>query len=392
MTNNQLHNALFELLLNIGTSFDFKESANNALLSYIQQLDCAGIILYEKNDKEYNPIVYKPKVLQRDIFHKKVFEIFIKKLDTESDLFKDNLPFIINKNKTNYYIYKLENFGFLLFIKNAIAFENHIIKALRTVNDKFAKSLESCRNLEQIRQKDKMIFRQSKMAAMGEVIENITHQWRQPLSLISSTASGINILMDYGKFDEKELKPLLNDIVDKTSYLSQTIEDFKSYFNNDVSKSNFFINSLFIKTSNFLYSRLKKANIEFILNNTNDIEIYSYKNQLMQIIMNILNNAIDELEKLDLERKLIIIDITNEEGFAVVSIKDNAFGIPSSLLNKVFNPYFTRKEKGTGLGLSMSKEILEKYIKGTIIVSNLDFVFDEKEYKGANFTLKIPIN
>ncbi|KAB7887481.1 GHKL domain-containing protein [Poseidonibacter ostreae] len=392
MTNNQLHNALFELLLNIGTSFDFKESANNALLSYIQQLDCAGIILYEKNDKEYNPIVYKPKVLQRDIFHKKVFEIFIKKLDTESDLFKDNLPFIINKNKTNYYIYKLENFGFLLFIKNAIAFENHIIKALRTVNDKFAKSLESCRNLEQIRQKDKMIFRQSKMAAMGEVIENITHQWRQPLSLISSTASGINILMDYGKFDEKELKPLLNDIVDKTSDLSQTIEDFKSYFNNDVSKSNFFINSLFIKTSNFLYSRLKKANIEFILNNTNDIEIYSYKNQLMQIIMNILNNAIDELEKLDLERKLIIIDITNEEGFAVVSIKDNAFGIPSSLLNKVFNPYFTRKEKGTGLGLSMSKEILEKYIKGTIIVSNLDFVFDEKEYKGANFTLKIPIN
>lgn len=392
MTNNQLHNALFELLLNIGTSFDFKESANNALLSYIQQLDCAGIILYEKNDKEYNPIVYKPKVLQRDIFHKKVFEIFIKKLDTESDLFKDNLPFIINKNKTNYYIYKLENFGFLLFIKNAIAFENHIIKALRTVNDKFAKSLESCRNLEQIRQKDKMIFRQSKMAAMGEVIENITHQWRQPLSLISSTASGINILMDYGKFDEKELKPLLNDIVDKTSYLSQTIEDFKSYFNNDVSKSNFFINSLFIKTSNFLYSRLKKANIEFILNNTNDIEIYSYKNQLMQIIMNILNNAIDELEKLDLERKLIIIDITNEESFAVVSIKDNAFGIPSSLLNKVFNPYFTRKEKGTGLGLSMSKEILEKYIKGTIIVSNLDFVFDEKEYKGANFTLKIPIN
>lgn len=392
MTNNQLHNALFELLLNIGTSFDFKESANNALLSYIQQLDCAGIILYEKNDKEYNPIVYKPKVLQRDIFHKKVFEIFIKKLDTESDLFKDNLPFIINKNKTNYYIYKLENFGFLLFIKNAIAFENHIIKALRTVNDKFAKSLESCRNLEQIRQKDKMIFRQSKMAAMGEVIENITHQWRQPLSLISSTASGINILMDYGKFDEKELKPLLNDIVDKTSYLSQTIEDFKSYFNNDVSKSKFFINSLFIKTSNFLYSRLKKANIEFILNNTNDIEIYSYKNQLMQIIMNILNNAIDELEKLDLERKLIIIDITNEESFAVVSIKDNAFGIPSSLLNKVFNPYFTRKEKGTGLGLSMSKEILEKYIKGTIIVSNLDFVFDEKEYKGANFTLKIPIN
>ena len=237
----------------------------------------------------------------------------------------------------------------------------------------------------------KLMESQSKLASMGEMIGNIAHQWRQPLSLISTIASGIKVQMEFGLFDEKNVIPDMDNIIKQTTYLSNTIDDFRNFIKNSNEKGEVQISNIIHKTLSILNPSIVNHNIKIILNIHDNIEIIGYENQLIQALINILNNAKDALEEnvKSSEDKLIFIETKNVQDGLVLKIKDNAGGIPENVIDKIFEPYFTTKHKsiGTGIGLSMTHQIITKHHNANIFASNETYEYENKTYPGACFTI-----
>ena len=243
-----------------------------------------------------------------------------------------------------------------------------------------------------LKEKEILLIQKSKMAAMGEMIENIAHQWRQPLSLISTVSSTLHLKKDLDMAISKDEEcEQLNRIGDTVNYLSQTIDDFRSFFKEKKLKKNFLLEDCYKKVLNLMNSNFEATNIE-VIENIENIEVETFENELIQVIMNILTNAKDVLISKDNEKKLIFIEIYKKNDKSIFSIKDNAGGIPKEIIGKIFEPYFTTKgDEGTGIGLHMSKEIIEKHMHGELRVENSTFDYKGKEYKGANFLIILPL-
>jgi len=240
--------------------------------------------------------------------------------------------------------------------------------------------------------KDKMLIQQSKMAMMGEMIGNITHQFRQPLSAIGSTSSSMLVNMELGlETTQEELKKKLTNISGFVDHLSGTITDFRNFFKEDKEVTSFNLSQSINKDLFIIESTLEANNIKIVKNFDFNIEVTTLKNELTQSILNILNNAKDAIIEYipNNDEKLIIIDIKKENEKIEISIKDNAGGIPDDILSKVFDENFTTKEDndGTGIGLYMTKRMIKNNIKGKIIVSNLEFTYNNNTYKGAQFRI-----
>ncbi len=247
--------------------------------------------------------------------------------------------------------------------------------------------------VENLRKNEKILAQQSKMASMGEMLENIAHQWRQPLSVISTASSGIVMQKEFGMISEEQELNMLNTITDSAQHLSKTIDDFRDFFKTHKEKTTFNVKDIYKKTLALLESKFKNREIE-VVENIKDIEIYGLDGELIQSIMNILNNARDILEtKEKHKRRLIFIDIYLHNKNVIIKIKDNGGGIPNDIINKIFEPYFTTKHKsqGTGIGLYMSEEMIVKHMKGNLTVENEEFEYEGESYKGACFTITLPI-
>jgi signal transduction histidine kinase len=245
--------------------------------------------------------------------------------------------------------------------------------------------------MKKSREKDTMIAQQAKMAAMGEMIENIAHQWRQPLSSISTISTGIKIQYEYLDVNKEDVIKSMDAIANTTKYLSQTIDDFREYFNPQKEASFFNIKSILDKVARLLEPQMYSKNIQ-IIKNIEDASIFGFENEFLQVIINILNNSKDEFERKEVENKFIFINTEITEDEIIIKIKDNAGGIDENIIDNVFESYFTTKQetKGTGIGLYMSKEIVEKHMNGTLSVSNEEYVYLEKSYKGATFLITLP--
>jgi len=199
--------------------------------------------------------------------------------------------------------------------------------------------------------KDKKITEQSKMAALGEMIGNIAHQWRQPLSIISTSATSVKLLNEMGNLSDEKLNKNCDRINENAQYLSKTIEDFKNFIEDKDTKSVFKISSALNQVLSLIDSTLKDNNINTIINIRDDIELYTYQNQLVQSLINIINNAKDALVEKGISEKLIIFTVFKDKNNAVIKITDNAGGIPDDVLPRIFEPYFTTKHKSQGTGL-----------------------------------------
>ncbi|RYA22923.1 histidine kinase [Malaciobacter halophilus] len=242
------------------------------------------------------------------------------------------------------------------------------------------------------RQKDNLIAYQSKMATMGEMIGNIAHQWRQPLSSISTAATGVKMQKEIGVLtDDFEIKSL-DSINNNVQYLSKTIDDFRNFFKNNKTRKEFNIQDSFEKTFKLVSAQYKNKDIELI-SNIEDVVLCSFESKLVQVLINILNNARDELIKQNF-RKLIFIEAKKVENSLIILIKDNANGINDHIKHRIFEPYFTTKskEEGTGIGLYMSSEIVNKHLDGTLEFSNEEYEFENEKYKGACFKITLPID
>ncbi len=241
-----------------------------------------------------------------------------------------------------------------------------------------------------LKEKETLLYQQSKMAAMGELLENIAHQWRQPLSLITISSTGIQAKKEYGQLDDKFLDESLENINENAEYLSNTIDDFRNFFVTSVSKEYFKIDKILDKTLKLIHLRDKMKEVSLV-KQIEPIEINSFKNQLLQILLVILNNAYDALENIQ-DVKLLFIEVSKENDLITIIIKDNAGGIKTEYLEKIFEPYFTTKHKtkGTGVGLYMAREIIVKHLQGNITVINDTYTYKKKEYMGAKFIITFP--
>jgi PAS domain S-box-containing protein len=249
---------------------------------------------------------------------------------------------------------------------------------------------------EIIKEKERMLFQQSKMASMGEMLGNIAHQWRQPLSVISIAAGAIKLGHEYeGTYGEKEIIDFIDSITNSTQYLSETIDDFRNFFTQDIKDQNFDCLDTINMTLKLLSSNFKYKEIDIIFKRHESDNIFASQNEFKQVMMNILNNAKDALLDDTLnEKKYIFIDVYTDDNYIYIDILDNAGGISENIKDKIFEPYFTTKHKsiGTGIGLYMVEEILTKHMYGEINVSNEDFTYDNMCYKGAKFSIKLPIS
>ena len=255
-------------------------------------------------------------------------------------------------------------------------------KELKEINLQLEERIK--KEVEENLKKDRLLFQQQKMISMGQMIENIAHQWRQPLSLISTHASGLKIKKQMNDLDDDFLNDAIDSVLNTSKYLSNTIDDFRYFFKPEKEKSEFSLEMCIEKTIELLNPNFLERNIK-IVSKIDDIKIYGYETELIQVLINILNNSKDALQTLENEDRLIFIEVKKDAKKAIIRIKDNAGGIEPSIIEKVFEPYFTTKHKsqGTGIGLYMCQEIIHKHMNGHIDISNTEFEYNNKKFMGA---------
>jgi len=306
---------------------------------------------------------------------------------------------IKEKNKKAHVIFTTA-FSDTNFFQDAIELQvdGYILKPidLNLLKKKINSIIEIIEIKKELEQKEQILIQQSKLASMGEMIGNIAHQWRQPLSVISMQINNVKLEKTLGSFEEDSLDECMESILSQIDYLSNTIDDFSSFFKPSLEYSDYNIHIFLEKCIDLVKPLFCENTIETIKNIDQKINSFGDPKQLVQALINILNNSKDALkEAQDIQEKLVFIMTAKEEDgkYLNITIKDNAGGIPQNILDKIFEPYFTTKHKsqGTGLGLYISHTIITKNLHGFIEVSNDEFEYKGKYYKGAKFEIKLPL-
>jgi len=255
-------------------------------------------------------------------------------------------------------------------------------KEVELFNDTLSLKVEQ--EVEKNLKKDKLLLQQSKLAAMGEMIGAIAHQWRQPLNTLAIKLQFVVDDYEDGLVDKKYLENHSSEGMKLVNFMSKTIDDFRNFFNIEKAKTTFDIKTKVLETTNILSSQLSKYDIKVeVLGNTFDF--YGHASEFQQVILNIVNNAKDALVEEEIVNGVIKVDIKSDKEYGYIIISDNAGGIESSVYERIFEPYFTTKEqgKGTGLGLYMSKMIIEDNMQGELSAKN--------NKDGAEFMIKFRI-
>jgi len=251
------------------------------------------------------------------------------------------------------------------------------------------KSLEEKVKVEVDKNKEQqlMMMQQNRLAQMGEVINMIAHQWKQPLNALSIIGHSLVLKHMKGKLDTKAIDTFSSNSQKQIIGMSETIDDFRDFFKPEKEKKTFDIVKSINHSVKILSPVLKYENIKLTLSMSGECVIYGFSNELGQSIINIMNNAKDALSQRDIEEKCIDINLTKNDTKVILTIADNAGGIPEDIIKKIFDPYFSTKENnnGTGLGLYMTKLIIEEHMNGKITVENINegakfnIIFDREE-------------
>jgi len=305
----------------------------------------------------------------------------------------DNKKNLFNFIKNNFTInnnYKI----MILFPENKTNIKNKIIDYLKDSNFKCNINTQNIGltnndiilifNEEIIMKYD--IKHLKKMALLGDMIANISHQWRQPLSVITSSASAMLLHKDLKILDDNTFEKFANNIISQGQFLAQTIDTFRSYIKKDNKIVNTIIQdeikiTLKILESVFAQNYIKLTNKTL---QTDNININIIKGEFSQVLINIITNAKDVFISNNIKNKEIIINLKQENNKCIICIEDNAGGIDENIINKIFKEDFTTKENiGTGIGLSMSYDIITEHLNGNLYVKNTN--------NGAKFFIELPL-
>ena len=303
---------------------------------------------------------------------------------------KNNLINFINNNLLEKNNYKI----MILFPDNKINIKNEILGELKDTNFKFNINTHNIGltnndiiiifNEEIIMKYD--IKHLKKMALLGDMIANISHQWRQPLSVITSSASAMLLHRDLKILDDNTFEKFANNIISQGQFLAQTIDTFRSYIKKDNKVVKTILQdeikiTLKILESVFAQNYIKVTNKTLKKDNVN---INIIKGEFSQVLINIITNAKDVFMLNNIKNKEIIIDLKKNNNKCIICIEDNAGGVDGNIIDKIFKEGFTTKEnEGTGIGLSMSYDIVTEHLNGDLYVKNTK--------KGAKFFIELPL-
>ncbi len=256
------------------------------------------------------------------------------------------------------------------------------MRKLREYNDKLQEKIQA--KIAEIREKDRMMIQQSRQAAMGEMIENIAHQWRQPLNQLSLVQSGLFFDFQLGTLDDEKLRRYQEQAESLMAYMTQTIDDFRNFFLPDRKKKRFDVCRGIERSLELLEPSLRRYGIDVRLQCPQPCTVVGHENEFSQVILNIVNNAKDAMVGHAVADPKIEIGVQNGADAVTVRLCDNGGGVDEAIAGKIFDPYFTTKfqSQGTGIGLYMVKMIVEKSFAGTVRVENVG--------GGACFIITLP--
>ena len=355
--------------------------------NFIMKNNLYNIIIFNKKGDILYSNLYDVKNLN-DIFNYFLTDEILKTKNgfvTDNIYVKDFSPnmrvvFTQNQtliNKTNALSKKLTIFMLVLSLFLAIPLGIFFSKPLY----QFYKELDKRVNeeIEKRRQKEQLLMQQSKLAALGEMLGNIAHQWRHPLTRLSLIIQNFELAAKKNRLTPEYIEKFKNNATLQIKYMSDTIDDFSNFFKKDTKKVDFYPEDIIKDTLKLLEGRLEQNRVEVNVDIINSTKISGYKSEFSQVILNIINNAIDILNERNIENKKINIRINA----STIEIEDNAGGIPDDIKDKIFEPYFTTKfqSQGTGIGLYMSKIIITQHFNGEF------FAYNSKD--GAVFVIKL---
>ena len=323
--------------------FNHQYIITNVSKAYLKLLECSDKDLLFYNFFEYQKLYIDEKLknlILQHIKEKKVFHFENALLSLRGE--ELILAFTLVPEYDSY----ANHIGFILFMQNIT------------------------NNKKVIQQQEKLLAT-SRSAAMGEMISMIAHQWRQPLSVINTILANLQIKQELDTLQEVDLKTSFKKIIETVDYLSHTIDDFKNYFKPNKLIQTVTLSEIMNNSTLFLFEEMKLLDIKYTQSLDEKLTIKTYKNELIQCIINILKNSIDAFKESNIEEKTITLKVKQETTLISLCFIDNAGGINSHILKKVFEPYFSTKAKnGTGLGLYMTKTIIEKHLNGKITLQS----------------------
>ena len=257
-----------------------------------------------------------------------------------------------------------------------IAKQSMVFTVIRDVTEKKAMEIDHEMNRQ-------LLIQQSKMAEMGSMVGIIAHQWKQPLNSIALIVQDIADSYDYGELDKELVYDYVTKAMQQVEFMGKTIDDFRNFFKPSKVSHRFKLTQCINETVSLIKPQLDKYQIMTVVEGDGRIEVSGYENELKQVILNIVNNAKDALVDNTVKEPYIEIRIVKEEENAILTIRDNAGGIPAHLLpDKLFEPFASTKgEKGTGVGLSLARQIVGK-MEGSIVAFN--------DASGAVFKITLP--
>jgi C4-dicarboxylate-specific signal transduction histidine kinase len=254
---------------------------------------------------------------------------------------------------------------------------------LRDLNGRLEERVQE--ELHKNKEKDHLIYQQSKLAIMGEMTRMIAHQWRQPLTSLLAIIQSIEFKDRINKLTKDDIKESSVKAKEITQKMSTVIDDFQSFFKPDKQKTEFLVDKTISKTLALMEAEFVSEGIEIEFDiKVTGITIVSYKNEFIQVLLNILKNSVDVLMSKNIQDKKIKISVVLSASEIAISVEDNAGGIPDDIISFIFDPYFsTKSQNGSGMGLFMSKIIIEEHMNGKLIANNSE--------SGAVFSLIFPI-
>jgi signal transduction histidine kinase len=230
---------------------------------------------------------------------------------------------------------------------------------------------------------ERLLIQQSRLAALGEMIGNIAHQWRQPLNALGLSLQNIKDAYEFGELDQEYLHKSTAAGMQLIAKMSATIDNFRNFFKPSREKTAFSLEQSMNDTLSILSAGFKSHNVTVHLDADEDVVAYGFPNEYSQVLLNIFSNARDAMLAKNRENGEIHVRIARVGDQARIAVRDNAGGIPADILAKIFDPYFTTKEKSSGIGLYMSKMIIEDNMNGKIEARNVE--------GGAEFVVTCPV-
>jgi len=231
---------------------------------------------------------------------------------------------------------------------------------------------------------EQLLIQQSKLAAMGEMINAIAHQWRQPLNALGLMIQDLPDARKYGEMNDAYLERMVKDCFKQITFMSSTIDDFRNFFKPDKHKSRFNVREAIDEVLSIVSAQFRAHNIAYRVDGEN-FSLFNHRNEFKQVMLNLINNAKDAIVETGKAGE-IIVTLVQDDTHDILTVKDTGGGISQEIMERIFEPYFTTKDqgKGTGIGLYIVKTIVEEHMDGTVAVSTVD--------NGAEFVLRFKKN